>query len=143
MAHGFPNMFVVAGRVRPRCWANVMVSIEQHVDWVSALLVDSEGAGTPVIEVTAEAEAGWVDHVNAAAAPTLYMEAASYYLGARSRASPGCSCPTPAACAATAGSATRWPPTATAGSRGPGTDPRAQLSLTVRRGGTAADRAGR
>lgn len=88
MTAGFPNMFVIAGPGSPSLLGNVMVSIEQHVDWVSALLADSASAGTPVIEATAEAEAGWVDHVNAAAAPTLYMEAASYYLGAEVEGKP-------------------------------------------------------
>ena len=55
---------------------------------MSALLVDSTAAGSPVIEATPEAEAQWVDHVNAAAAPTLYMEAASYYLGAEIEGKP-------------------------------------------------------
>lgn len=88
MTAGFPNMFVIAGPGSPSLLGNVMVSIEQHVDWVSALLADSAAAGTPVIEATPEAEAGWVDHVNAAAAPTLYMEAASYYLGAEVEGKP-------------------------------------------------------
>ena len=79
---GFPNMFIVAGPGSPSLLGNVMVSIEQHVDWISELLVRSAEAGTPTIEATPEAEAEWVAHVNAAAAPTLYMEAASYYLGA-------------------------------------------------------------
>jgi len=88
MTAGFPNMFVIAGPGSPSLLGNVMVSIEQHVDWVSALLVDSEAAGTPVIEATEEAERAWVDRVNAAAAPTLYMEAASYYLGAEIEGKP-------------------------------------------------------
>lgn len=82
MTAGFPNMFVIAGPGSPSLLGNVMVSIEQHVDWVSELLARSAADGTPVIEATAEAEAEWVAQVNAAAAPTLYTEAASYYLGA-------------------------------------------------------------
>jgi cation diffusion facilitator CzcD-associated flavoprotein CzcO len=82
MTAGFPNMFLVAGPGSPSLLGNVMVSIEQHVDWISELLVRSAQEGTPTIEATADAEAAWVAHVNAAAAPTLYLEAASYYLGA-------------------------------------------------------------
>jgi cyclohexanone monooxygenase len=79
---GFPNMFILAGPGSPSLLGNVMVSIEQHVDWISELLTRSTAEGTPTIEATPDAEADWVAHVNAAAAPTLYMEAASYYLGA-------------------------------------------------------------
>lgn len=79
---GFPNMFILAGPGSPSLLGNVMVSIEQHVDWISELLTRSAAEGTPTIEADAAAEAAWVEHVNAAAAPTLYMEAASYYLGA-------------------------------------------------------------
>ena len=79
---GFPNMFILAGPGSPSLLGNVMVSIEQHVDWISELLTRSAEEGTPTIEADAAAEAAWVEHVNAAAAPTLYMEAASYYLGA-------------------------------------------------------------
>lgn len=88
MTAGFPNMFLIAGPGSPSLLGNVMVSIEQHVDWVSALLMDSATGGTAVIEATAEAEAEWVSAVNAAAAPTLYMEAASYYLGAEIEGKP-------------------------------------------------------
>ncbi|MCW2677898.1 MAG: cyclohexanone monooxygenase [Modestobacter sp.] len=79
---GFPNMFIVAGPGSPSLLGNVMVSIEQHVDWISELLTRSAAEGTPTIEAAPDAEAEWVVRVNAAAAPTLYMEAASYYLGA-------------------------------------------------------------
>ncbi|TQN40991.1 cyclohexanone monooxygenase [Blastococcus colisei] len=79
---GFPNMFIIAGPGSPSLLGNVMVSIEQHVDWVSDLLTRSLAEGTPTIEAQRDAEAEWVAHVNAAAAGTLYWEAASYYLGA-------------------------------------------------------------
>ncbi len=82
MTEGFPNMFIVAGPGSPSLLGNVLVSIEQHVDWLSELLVRSRSDGKTVIETTADAEQGWVDEVNATAAPTLYMKAASYYLGA-------------------------------------------------------------
>ena len=79
---GFPNLFVIAGPGSPSLLGNVMVSIEQHVQWISDLMVDSAARGTPTIEATPEAEADWVRHVNDAAAGTLYLKAKSYYLGA-------------------------------------------------------------
>ena len=79
---GFPNMFIVAGPGSPSLLGNVMVSIEQHVSWISQLLVRLREEGHPIIEATPEAESRWVRHVNRTAARTLYMRADSYYLGA-------------------------------------------------------------
>ena len=82
MTSGFPNMFIIAGPGSPSLLGNVMVSIEQHVDFVADLLVRSLAEGVPTIEADADAEAAWVRRVNDTAANTLYTEAASYYLGA-------------------------------------------------------------
>ncbi|WP_131767451.1 flavin-containing monooxygenase [Candidatus Protofrankia californiensis] len=79
---GFPNMFVVAGPGSPSLLGNVMVSIEQHVEFLADLIMSSRAAKTPVIEAEPEAEAAWVAHVNRLAQGTLYLAAASYYLGA-------------------------------------------------------------
>ena len=60
----------------------MMVSIEQHVDWVSdcvSYLRDHEQAS---IEATVQAEDAWVDHVNEVANFTLYPRANSWYVGA-------------------------------------------------------------
>ncbi len=79
---GFPNMFLVAGPGSPSLLGNVMVSIEQHVEFLANMIMSSREAGTPVIEAEPAAEAEWVAHVNRAAQGTLYLAAASYYLGA-------------------------------------------------------------
>ena len=79
---GFPNLFTITGPGSPSVLTNMMVSIEQHVDWVSdcvSYLRDHEQAS---IEATVQAEDAWVDHVNEVANFTLYPRANSWYVGA-------------------------------------------------------------
>jgi len=78
---GFPNLFVVAGPGSPSLLSNVLLSIEQHVDWVADLLDAADARGAVTVEATEEAEARWVDHVNERAEATLYPRARSYYMG--------------------------------------------------------------
>ena len=42
----------------------MMVSIEQHVDWISDCIADLTADGDTSIEPTEEAVAGWTRHVN-------------------------------------------------------------------------------
>jgi cyclohexanone monooxygenase len=79
MPEGFPNLFLITGPGSPSVLSNMMVSIEQHVDFIGACLA-ALGGGT--IEATPEAERAWVEHGNAVAAPTVYPEAKSWYTGA-------------------------------------------------------------
>ena len=37
MAAGFPNLFMITGPGSPSVLSNMIVSIEQHVDWVDRL----------------------------------------------------------------------------------------------------------
>lgn len=78
---GFPNMFVIAGPGSPSLLSNVILSIEQHVDWLAELLVEMRRRGSEVVEAGADVEARWVEHVNARAEQTLYPKAQSYYMG--------------------------------------------------------------
>lgn len=79
---GFPNLFIMAGPGSPSVLANVIVAIEQHVDWVADAIHALDEAGAKSIEPTPEAQDEWVDHVNAVAATTLYTTCNSWYLGA-------------------------------------------------------------
>lgn len=79
---GFPNMFVVTGPGSPSVLSNMVVSIEQHVEWISDCIAEMRRGGAEWLEATPDAEAGWVDHVNALADATLYPLATSWYLGA-------------------------------------------------------------
>ncbi|GAC1538262.1 MAG: NAD(P)/FAD-dependent oxidoreductase [Acidimicrobiales bacterium] len=79
--HGFPNLFIICGPGSPSLLSNVLLSTEHHVDWIAALIAHMEDDGASEVEVTEEAERGWVDHVNAKAQETLYPKARSYYMG--------------------------------------------------------------
>ncbi len=82
MSTGFPNLFLITGPGSPSVLSNMMVSIEQHVDWVADALDRLRAEGMATIEPTEAAEAGWVTHVNDCAAITLYPTADSWYMGA-------------------------------------------------------------
>lgn len=79
---GFPNMFTVSGPGSPSVLTNMIPSIEQHVDWIARCLTDLRERGATAIEAEPDAEAYWVDHVNAVADLTLYPTCNSWYLGA-------------------------------------------------------------
>jgi cation diffusion facilitator CzcD-associated flavoprotein CzcO/acetyl esterase/lipase len=82
MTRGFPNFFMVTGPGSPSVLSNMTVSIEQHADWIGACLAHMREEGLDVVEPTAVAEAGWVQHVNDCADVTLYPTAQSWYMGA-------------------------------------------------------------
>lgn len=78
---GFPNMLIVAGPGSPSVLSNVMVSIEEQVDWFTALLSDMKARGQTELEATEDAERAWTAHVQERAQETLYMTADSFYNG--------------------------------------------------------------
>jgi cation diffusion facilitator CzcD-associated flavoprotein CzcO/acetyl esterase/lipase len=79
---GFPNFFTLTGPGSPSVLSNMVVSIEQHVDWVVDCLDHLRVEGFETIEPTEMAEAGWNQHVDDCAAITLYPTANSWYMGA-------------------------------------------------------------
>src|SRR5690606_35702344 len=42
---GFPNLFMITGPQSPSVMTNMMVSIEQHVDWIADCLAHVQAAG--------------------------------------------------------------------------------------------------
>jgi cyclohexanone monooxygenase len=82
MTVGFPNMFMITGPGSPSVLSNMIVSIEQHVDWISDCLSYLASRRIDIIEPTISAENDWVEHVNEVAHTTLYPSAASWYMGA-------------------------------------------------------------
>jgi cyclohexanone monooxygenase len=79
---GFPNLFTITGPGSPSVLSNMIVSIEQHVDWVTDCLRYLRDRELATIEASPEAEDAWVDHVNQVASFTLYPRANSWYTGA-------------------------------------------------------------
>jgi cyclohexanone monooxygenase len=82
MSAGFPNLFVITGPGSPSVLSNMIVSIEQHVDWIADCLAYMREHGLEVMEASKEAEDKWVAHVNEVAYTTLYPQANSWYMGA-------------------------------------------------------------
>jgi cation diffusion facilitator CzcD-associated flavoprotein CzcO/acetyl esterase/lipase len=82
MTTGFPNFFMITGPQSPSVLSNMLVSIEQHVDWIAGCLQRLRAEGFERIEPTALAEAGWVQHNQDCADITLYQRANSWYMGA-------------------------------------------------------------
>ena len=81
MVAGFPNLFTITGPGSPSVLSNMIVSIEQHVDFITDLLRHATARGLTTIEATAEAEANWVAHAAEVASRTLYPRANSWYMG--------------------------------------------------------------
>ncbi len=79
---GFPNLFIITGPGSPSVLTNMMVSIEQHVNWIGDCLAWLRARGHARIEASAAAEIAWGQHVNAVADRTLYPTCNSWYLGA-------------------------------------------------------------
>ncbi|MEU8247252.1 NAD(P)/FAD-dependent oxidoreductase [Nonomuraea sp. NPDC048916] len=79
---GYPNLFMITGPGSPSVLSNMVVSIEQHVDWVIDAIEHLDRQGLRTIEPTEEAQDAWVDHVNLIAGATLYPKANSWYMGA-------------------------------------------------------------
>jgi len=82
MSAGFPNLFIITGPGSPSVLSNMMVSIEQHVDWIADCLAYMRDRGFEAVEANQDAEDKWVAHVNEVAHTTLYPQANSWYMGA-------------------------------------------------------------
>ena len=82
MIAGFPNLFTITGPGSPGVKSNMMLSIEQHTNWIVDCLQHLRSRHHRRIEVEPEAEESWVTHVREVADSTLYPLANSWYMGA-------------------------------------------------------------
>ncbi len=82
MVAGFPNMFIITGPGSPSVKTQMIVAIEQHMDWIGDCISALKARGMRRIEPSADAERDWVRHVNEVADSTLYPLANSWYVGA-------------------------------------------------------------
>ena len=82
MTAGFPNMFIITGAGSPSALVNMVVGIEQHVEWISDCIAYLDQEKLTTIEAGVPAEKDWVEHVNKAANKTLFPLANSWFLGA-------------------------------------------------------------
>ena len=79
---GFPNLFTITGPGSPSVLSNMIVSIEQHVDWIADCIAYLRAHERARIEATVDAQDQWVGHVNQVGHTTLYPRANSWYMGA-------------------------------------------------------------
>ncbi len=82
MSAGFPNLFIITGPGSPSVLSNMIVSIEQHVDWIADCIGYMRDRELVSMEAKKDAEDTWVAHVNDVAHGTLYPQANSWYMGA-------------------------------------------------------------
>ena len=81
MTAGLPNLFMITAPGSPSVLSNMMVSIEQHVDWIADCIGYLRSHGLGSIEASQAAEDAWVAHGNEVAHQTLYPLANSWYMG--------------------------------------------------------------
>jgi cyclohexanone monooxygenase len=79
---GFPNLFMVTGPGSPSVLANMIPSIEQHVDWMVDCMSHIRDCGARTIEPQINYEDDWVEHVNEVAGISLRSTCSSWYVGA-------------------------------------------------------------
>lgn len=79
---GFPNLFTVTGPLSPSVLSNMLLSIEQHVEWITDCITYLRDHDLTEIDTTPEVEDAWTEHVAEVASGTLYPQAASWYMGA-------------------------------------------------------------
>lgn len=78
----FPNMFIVTGPGSPSVFSNMVLSIEQHVEWIRDFIGYLDASGKTTAEATAAAQDAWMGHVTEVAYSTLFPLADSWYVGA-------------------------------------------------------------
>lgn len=79
---GFPNFFTITGPGSPSVMSNMILSIEQHVEWVADCLKHMSKHKLKTIEATPTAQAGWVEYGVTTSELTLFPMAKSWYMGA-------------------------------------------------------------
>lgn len=79
---GFPNLLTITGPGSPSVISNVVVSIEQHVDFIANLLSHMAARNYAIVDADDAAEEEWMALVSEIANQTLYPKANSWYVGA-------------------------------------------------------------
>ncbi|HZT66244.1 MAG TPA: NAD(P)/FAD-dependent oxidoreductase [Acidimicrobiales bacterium] len=81
---GFPNLFTVTGPGSPSVLTNMVVSIEQHVEWIADCLDHLRSRDKRSIEASPEAQDAWMEHAASLVKGLVRASDAcnSWYLGA-------------------------------------------------------------
>ncbi len=88
VASGFPNLFMITGPGSPAVFSNVMLSIEQHVEWIADCLSHMVEHGLDRIDSDPEAEAQWTRRIEELAAPSVVGKTNSWWTGANVEGKP-------------------------------------------------------
>jgi cyclohexanone monooxygenase len=80
--NGFPNLFTISGPGSPSVLSNMIVTIEQHVNWIMDCVDYMREKELASIEANPDAEEQWVRQGNEIADMTLMPRCNSWYLGA-------------------------------------------------------------
>ena len=88
--NGFPNLFTITGPGSPSVLSNMLVSIEQHVEWISGCIDHLDTNKVRAMEPEETAVDNWISHVNEVAKGTMLTAAScnSWYLGANIEGKP-------------------------------------------------------
>jgi cation diffusion facilitator CzcD-associated flavoprotein CzcO len=82
MVAGFPNLFTITGPASPGVLANVIFSIDQHVNWICDCIEHMRVSGATTIDTTPEAEAEWNAHAMETVAHSLRIhDENNWYMG--------------------------------------------------------------
>jgi cyclohexanone monooxygenase len=73
---------MVTGPGSPSVLSNMMVSIEQHVEWIARCIEYLREHGLGSIEPSAAQEDAWMEHHRVVGDASLYPRAKSWYMGA-------------------------------------------------------------
>jgi len=82
MTAGIANLFMITGPGSPSVLSNVVVSVEQHVEWIADCMAHMRAQGINRIEASAHAQQDWGRQVDALANASLLPHTASWYVGA-------------------------------------------------------------
>ena len=82
VASGFPNLFMITGPGSPAVFSNVMLSIEQHVEWIADCLAYMVEGGFDRIDADPEAETRWTRQIEEVAARSIVGKTNSWWTGA-------------------------------------------------------------
>jgi cyclohexanone monooxygenase len=78
---GFPNLWMITGPGSPSVLSNMMISIEQHVDWIADAMTYLRDHDQSAMDATVLSENEWTEHVTEVGNTTLYPSANSWYMG--------------------------------------------------------------
>tara|TARA_B110000261_G_scaffold108739_1_gene121677 strand:- start:715 stop:1170 length:456 start_codon:yes stop_codon:yes gene_type:complete len=81
MVSDFPNLFMITGPQSPGVKSQMILSIEQHVDFIHSLIKHKKSNNYNTITAKAKNQDEWVNHNNEVAHNTLYPLAHSWYNG--------------------------------------------------------------